>query len=87
MDSRDERCQNGRHRFTLGAKNGGLLPLVRITAVQKGLDERIRRVTVFDGHSHLLRAITSLAVLVHEEEAVGHNVEAVAARTRCKTAG
>jgi hypothetical protein len=52
----------------LDPKKRGLMPLVRIVGVQKGLDDKIRRVTVFDGHSEFLRAITSLAVLVPAEE-------------------
>jgi hypothetical protein len=44
------------------------MPLVRVMQVQRGLDGQIRRVTVFDGATHFLRAITSLAVLVPAEE-------------------
>jgi hypothetical protein len=52
----------------LHPKKRGLIPLVRIVQVQKGLDDKIRRVTVFDGHLEFLRAITSLAVLVPAKE-------------------
>jgi hypothetical protein len=48
----------------LNPKKRGMLPLVRITEVQRGIDAKIRRVTVFDGFTHFGRAITSLAVLV-----------------------
>jgi hypothetical protein len=52
------------------------MPRVRVSEVQRGLDAQICRVTVFDGHSHFLRAITSLAVLVPaEEENVNKPVE------------
>jgi hypothetical protein len=51
----------------------GLLPLIRITQVQRGLDDKIRKVTVFDGFTHFQRAITSLAVLVPAEEEGGQN--------------
>jgi hypothetical protein len=44
------------------------MPLFPVSEVQRGLDAQIRRVTVFDGHSHFLRAINSLAVLVPAEE-------------------
>jgi hypothetical protein len=54
----------------LDPKKRGLLPLVRITQVQRGLDSRIRRVTVWDGHSEFSRAITSLAVLVPAKDNV-----------------
>jgi hypothetical protein len=52
----------------LDPKKRGLMPLVRIVGIQKGLDDKIRRVTVFDGHSEFLQAITSLALLVPAEE-------------------
>jgi hypothetical protein len=52
----------------LDPKKRGMMPLVRVSEVQRGLDAQIRRVTVFDGHSHFLRAITSLAVLVPAEK-------------------
>jgi hypothetical protein len=52
----------------LDPKKRGLMPLVRLMQVQRGLDRQIRRVTVFDGATHFLRAITSLAVLVPAEE-------------------
>jgi hypothetical protein len=48
----------------LERKKRGLMPLVRDMLVQQGLDGHICRVTVFDGATHFLRAITSLAVLV-----------------------
>jgi hypothetical protein len=60
----------------LNLKKRGMMPLVWVSEVQRGLDAQIRRVTVFDGHSHFLRAITSLAVLVPaEEENVNKPVE------------
>jgi hypothetical protein len=53
-----------------------MMPLVRVSEVQRGLDAQICRVTVFDGHSHFLRAITSLAVLVPaEKENVNEPIE------------
>jgi hypothetical protein len=48
----------------LDPKKRGMLPLVRITEVQRGVDAKIWRITVFDGFTHFGRAITSLAVLV-----------------------
>jgi hypothetical protein len=49
-------------------KKRGFLPLVRVTKVERGLDAKIRRVTVFDGFTHFPRAITSLAVLVPADD-------------------
>jgi hypothetical protein len=57
----------------LDPKKRGLLPLVQITQVQRGLDDKIRKVTVFDGFTHFQRAITSLAVLVPAEKEGGQN--------------
>jgi hypothetical protein len=68
----------------LDPKKRGLLPLVRITQVQRGLDSRIRRVTVWDGHSEFSRAITSLAVLVPAKDNVNKpeaDAQASAAQT------
>jgi hypothetical protein len=48
----------------LDPKKRGMLPLVRITEVQRGINAKIWRVPVFDGYTHFGRAITSLAVLV-----------------------
>jgi hypothetical protein len=48
----------------LDQKKRGMLPLVRITEVQRGIDAKIRRVTVFDRFTHFGQAIRSLAVLV-----------------------
>jgi hypothetical protein len=60
----------------LDPKKRGLMPLVWVSEVQRGLGAQIRRVTVFDGHLRFLRAITSLAVLVPaEEENVNKPVE------------
>jgi hypothetical protein len=44
------------------------MPTVRVSEVQRGLYAQIRRVTVFGGYSHFLRAITSLALLVLAEK-------------------
>jgi hypothetical protein len=52
----------------LDPKKRGLLPLVRVTKVERGLDAKIRRVTVFDRFTHFPRAITSLAVLVPADD-------------------
>jgi hypothetical protein len=48
--------------------------LVRVTQVERGLDAKIRRVTVFDGFTHFPRAITSLAVLVPAEDTEDEDV-------------
>jgi hypothetical protein len=48
----------------LDPKKRGMLPLDQITEVQRGIDAKIRRVSVFDGFTHFGRAIMSLAVLV-----------------------
>jgi hypothetical protein len=52
----------------LDPKKRCMFPLVRITNVQRGIDSKVRRVTVFDGCTHFPRAITSLAVLVPADE-------------------
>jgi hypothetical protein len=52
----------------LDPKKRGLLPLVRVTKPERGLDGKIRQVTVFDGFTHFRRAITSLAVLVPADD-------------------
>jgi hypothetical protein len=51
----------------LDPKKRVVSPLVRVTKVERGLDAKIRRVTVFDGFTHFPRAITSLAVLVRAD--------------------
>jgi hypothetical protein len=48
----------------LDPKKRGMFPLVRITNVQRGINSKVRIVTVFDGSTHFPRAITSLATLV-----------------------
>jgi hypothetical protein len=55
----------------LDPKKHGYLPLVQISHAKTGLDGRVRRVTVFDGAAHFMRAITSLAVLVPAEAKEG----------------
>jgi hypothetical protein len=60
--------KQGNIALLLDPKKRGLMPLVRVMQVQRGLDGQICRVTVFDGATHFLRAITSLAVLVPAEE-------------------
>jgi hypothetical protein len=63
----------GNIALLLDPKKRGLMPLVRITQVQRGLDTKIRRVTVFDRCTHFQRAIASLAMLVPAEDKQNHN--------------
>jgi hypothetical protein len=56
--------KEGNIALLLDPKKRGMLLLVRITEVQRGINTKIWRVTVFDGFTHFGRAITSLAVLV-----------------------
>jgi hypothetical protein len=62
----------------LDPKKRGLLPLVRVTKVERGLDAKIRRVTVFDRFTHFPRAITSLAVLVPADNTEDEDVSQTA---------
>jgi hypothetical protein len=55
----------GNIALLLDPKKRGLLPLVQITQVQRGLDLRIRQVTVWDGHSEFSRAITNQKQIKH----------------------
>jgi hypothetical protein len=68
----------------LHPKKRGLLPLVRVTKVDRGLDAKIRRVTVFDGFTHFPRAITSLAVLVPADDSKDENVNKPSSTNRAQ---
>jgi hypothetical protein len=46
----------------------GTTPLVRITEAKQDSDGHVRRITVFNGHKYIARAITSLAVLLPATE-------------------
>jgi hypothetical protein len=65
----------------LDPKKRGMLLLVRIMDVQKGIDFKIWRVTVFDGFTHFSRAITSLAVLVPADAEEDNNKRSTASST------
>jgi hypothetical protein len=66
----------------LDPKKREMLPLVRITEGQRGIDAKIWRVTVFDEFTHFGPAITILAVLVPADAEDDDNNE----HDRCRRA-
>jgi hypothetical protein len=66
----------------LDPKKRGMLPLVRITEVQRGIAAKVWRVTVFDGFTNFCQAIMSLAVLVPADEEDNDNNKSDG---RCRT--
>jgi hypothetical protein len=70
LDRGDQRSQAGRNSTTFRPKEMGPVATSTNYPGTKGLDSRIRRETIWDGHSELSNAITSLAVLVPAEDNV-----------------